>query len=338
MYVICGGMPRSGSTWQYNVACHILRKYGRPDCLGIQDFDQFLASAGDTKQRDKWRIMKIHDYHPIFARKFPGVRIAVLYSYRDIRDVAFSLVHLTGKSFEENFVRQSGLQTILANDSCWRAHPAALCQRYEDVVTNPAAAVQAIADHLECSISCAEAHAIADQFSLSAMRKRVAAFVKRVEESGVDTQDMRNRSVTDPHSLLHWNHFREGKVGSWQELATPRQIASLALACGYWLIENGYEQDLAWAMPALESHIQHTQTETIACAKSRFPKAFILKHNWPTLYRIGRMLKNLVLAITRWRSLLPYPRLQQPSLPPFDGGIPQPEPRSQPLEEALSHG
>src|SRR5439155_472456 len=71
-----------------------------------------------------------------------------LYAYRDLRDVAYSLVHLHGLPFETAHGTHRLLHACLSNDAFWRAQPNVLVQRYEGLIADPPAAVRQIANHL----------------------------------------------------------------------------------------------------------------------------------------------------------------------------------------------
>jgi hypothetical protein len=174
-----------------------------------------------------------------------------VYSYRDLRDVAYSLLHKYGGSFEAVIERQHRLHLCLDNDAFWTARPRTLCQRYEEIMAAPAAAVAALAAHLGIDVTDAEAAALAEEYSLRASLWRTVELANRLRGEGVDLEDPGNAQRFDGETLLHWNHIRAGRVGGWREEATPRELALLAGICGEWLKERGYEADLSWALPAV---------------------------------------------------------------------------------------
>ena len=72
---------------------------------------------------------------------------------------------------------------------------------------------------------------------------------RRLGEQGIELNDPKHVLSYDPHSLLHWDHLRQGRVGGWRDEATPAQRVALAEICGDWLIAHGYEADTDWAIP-----------------------------------------------------------------------------------------
>lgn len=250
MDVFCVGMYRSGSTWQYDVVSHLLEKHRGGRRLGFVTGEQFAALP--EEDAGGWRVLKAHDAHPAFADALAAGRARAVYSFRDLRDVAYSLLHKFGAPFAEVIERQHRLHLCLDNDAFWTAQPHTLSQRYEDIMARPAAAVTRLAGHLGIALADGEAAAVAEEYSLRANLWRTVELANRLRGEGVDLEDPANAQRWDGQTLLHWNHIRAGRVGSWRVEATPRELAVLAGLCGAWLVARGYEPDLAWALPAVE--------------------------------------------------------------------------------------
>ncbi len=173
------------------------------------------------------------------AGELAAGRACALYAYRDVRDVVFSLMHKRGKTFEQ-ILRQGMIHQILSNDRFWMARPHLLVQRYEDLLAHPADGVKELAKHFGFALAEGEVQRIADQYSQESNRARTEALRQRLEQAGVDLQNVGNTQICDPSSLLHWNHMRQKGAGSWQTSATPRQIAILHRLCGRWLTAHRY--------------------------------------------------------------------------------------------------
>jgi hypothetical protein len=251
MYVFCVGMYRACSTWQYEVVCHLLEKHRGARRLGYVSGEQF--GELDDKADDTWKVLKSHDGHPHFTRALNENRALVVYAFRDLRDVAFSLMHKFSASFDEVVVEKRFLQACIASDHYWTTQPNIVCQRYEALMFSPVDGVKALAEHLGIELTQDEAHDVAEEYSLRANLWRTIELKNRLREEGVDLNDPASAALRDEHSLLHWNHIRSGQVGGWREKATPEQLEILARVCGPWLIARSYETDQAWAMPALDN-------------------------------------------------------------------------------------
>jgi hypothetical protein len=274
-YVFCAGMPRSGSTWQYQVVSHLLEEY-RGGVRGgfLERPEDFARIAEQTAGRAPWLTLKTHNGCPAYAEALRDGRAVAVYSYRDLRDVTFSLTHKMRLPFEE-IVGRLQLVQCLNDHAFWTAQPNVLCQRYEAIVGDPAACVAEVATFLELRLAGGEAERLAAAYSLEANRARAQELARRLRDRGVDLDAADSAALHDEHSQLHWNHIRDGRVGGWRDEATPAQLAVLAKECGLWLIENGYERDLTWALPAMRhlcAALEATQRE-LKAERQRHAKA-----------------------------------------------------------------
>lgn len=274
MYVFCVGMLRSCSTWQYDVACHLLERHRGGERLGFCQGDQFAAHVASGADPARWHGLKSHDADDRLGAALREGRALGLYAYRDLRDVAYSMIHKLRSDFDEVVVRRRILHGTLDNDRYWTAQPNLLCQRYEAMVADPVGAVAEIAAHLGLAPAAGEAEAIAAEYSMEANQRRTADLTRRLTEEGIDLSDPKHALLYDPHSLLHWNHLRRGGVGGWREEATPAQRLTLAEICGPWLMARGYESDTDWAVPpeALREQI-HEQRRALAELEAQLAEA-----------------------------------------------------------------
>lgn len=245
MHVFCAGMYRSGSTWQYDIASHLLEHFRagrRRGVLLVEQSDTFDAE----REGEGWQSWKLHHGHPHFATALVSGRALAVYSYRDLRDVVYSLMHKFMASFEEIVGRKGLLHACLEYDDFWRSQPGVLVQRYECVMDDPVAATEDLATHLGIPLGEEGVAALATEYALAANKDRTAKLVRQLTEAGLDLGDPSNSCRFDEHSLLHWNHIREGRIGGWRDQASPADIARLSEICGPWLITQGYARDHNW--------------------------------------------------------------------------------------------
>ncbi len=243
MLVLCVGMFRSCSTWQYDIASHLVETYHNGLRLGFLSADSLdqqsdLSLTGiDTAG---WRTLKSHDVDERFGRWLASGETVGIYAFRDLRDVVFSLAHKFGVDFDEIVERRGMVERIITNHRFWSSQPGMLHQRYEKIVANPIRAVHEIASHLGVGLRDVEAAAIAAEYSFESNLRRTQELGRELTAAGIDLADSQNALRFDPTSLLHWNHLREGRVGSWREQATRAQSRRLSELCGAWLAEQGY--------------------------------------------------------------------------------------------------
>jgi hypothetical protein len=240
-------MYRACSTWQYEVAAHLIEERCGGRRLGYLVSGQYavllredvLNRKAAPQQRRGWRVIKAHEGEPSMARELRAGGACAIYAHRDVRDVVFSLMHKRGQTFEQ-ILRQGMIHQILANDRFWMAQPNVLVQRYEDVISQPARGVTELANHLGFALKAEEAERIAALYSQESNRARTLALKERLEQAGVDLSSAGNTQICDSSSLLHWNHMRQKGAASWRTTATPRQSAVLHRLCGSWLESRGY--------------------------------------------------------------------------------------------------
>lgn len=248
MFVICAGMFRSGSTWQYQVAGEILATAGRRAVglgyLNPHDFDCYLEAP---RVAGTFGVLKTHELHPTFPALLRDGKAKGLYSFRDLRDVVYSMAHQLGCSFTEVIHEFRVIDRALAADRFWRAQPNVLLQRYKDWMADNAAQVRGIAAILGVQLSDRDVTSISEKYSLPENRKRTADLARRLEQLGRALDDPVTASLTDRRSLLHHNHIRQARIGHWRDLATDDEKQVLAELCGPWLIQHGYETDYEWA-------------------------------------------------------------------------------------------
>jgi hypothetical protein len=248
--VFCSGMYRACSTWQYEVAAHLIEHYVGGRRLGYLTGEQYASltrsdasnTGTEVEQKSDWRVIKSHEGDRSFARALAEDRAVAVYAYRDVREVVFSLMHKRGKTFEQ-LLRQGMIHQILANDRFWMARADVLVQRYEDLLADPTRGVIELARHLGIRLDESAAALIAAEYSHESNKARTEALRSRLQEAGVDLDSAANAQICDPKTLLHWNHIRQGNSQSWQALASPQQRRMLNRLCGRWLTSRGYFAD-----------------------------------------------------------------------------------------------
>ena len=241
MDVLCVGMYRACSTWQYEVIAHLLEKHRDGRRLGYLTGDQY-AALGVDEDRAGWRVLKSHEEHRSFAHALEEGKAVAVYAHRDVRDVVYSLMHKRQVSFEAT-LRAGMIHQVLANDRFWSGRGPAITQRYDRLIADPATGVAELAATLGLAIGDDEVNRVAAEYSFQANRERTKALGRSLQDGGVDLADPGVAQAHDGRTLLHWNHMREGRVGDWRDRATPRERAILARICGGWLAEHGYEPD-----------------------------------------------------------------------------------------------
>ena len=242
MDVLCVGMYRACSTWQYEVVAHLIERHLGGRRLGYLTGDEYAELESYPAEHCGWRIVKSHEEHPAFTAALAEGRALTIYAFRDLRDVVYSMLHKRGVAFDD-FLRQGMVHQILANDRYWSRQPRRIIQLYEDMVIDPVRGVEQLADHLGIVLEPGESEQVAADYSLEANRRRTEQMTARLKAQGLDLNDPANFQHWDQQTLLHWNHVRSGRSGEWRERADPRERRLLARVGGRWLARHGYEPD-----------------------------------------------------------------------------------------------
>lgn len=244
-YVFCVGMARACSTWQYGVAGALAERFRSGQRLGVLVGEEFVAHDAANSPHSLG-VLKTHKPDGYLAEALAAGRAVGVYSYRDLRDVAFSLMHKFAESFESIVDERRLIHQCLEHYEFWTAQPHMLRQRYEDLIVDPAKGVREIAQHMGLDLSDIEIRTIAAENTLESNRRRTTKVAEKLAREGLDLNDPRNAIKFDPKTLWHWNHLRDGRSGGWRTQATREQRAALARICGDWLIQHGYETDDRW--------------------------------------------------------------------------------------------
>jgi hypothetical protein len=240
-------MFRSGSTWQYQVAVDLARRSRRPRWEhGAATDDNLLKLIQTGLQSSAIHILKAHTPNMALREFFLHPGFCVLYSYRDIRDIAFSMAHKISNDFSAVVDDWKVIDHCLVIDSFWEAASAKVVQRYETWIREPAPYVKSIAAAMGIEATEKDIEEIVQEYSLEAQRRRTEEITRDLQFKGVDLKDRRHAMIYDDRSLLHWNHIREGRIGHWESLATREQRFELVRRCGNWLVARGYEPNAAW--------------------------------------------------------------------------------------------
>jgi len=238
-------MYRACSTWQYEVIAHLIERYFDGARLGYLTGEQYTAlrraeAMANRKTTRSPRVLKSHEGDRAFARSLATGRALAVYSYRDARDVVYSLMHKRKLTFEQ-LLRQGMIHQVLANDRFWSRCPGVLVQRYEELMAAPVEGVLALARHIGLDLDGCEAERIARKYSQQSNRARTAALRNRLRQAGIDLSSAMNAQICDATTLLHWNHMRDPN-SCWRSVATGQEEAILDRVCGRWLIDHGYER------------------------------------------------------------------------------------------------
>lgn len=232
MWVFCGGMFRSGSTVQYQIASHLVEHFGRGERLTWQNADDFASVKSLHAEDGRLRVFKAHHLSAAIREELDAVGGRVLTTHRDIRDVVASAIRKNGWSFHHIWKHRM-LHRWTERFDAWAALPGALVSRYEDMVTHLDAEAVRIGRLLGMDVTAELAVTIGESYAIDRQRGRTEEVRLRRDRNEL-------RTKYDGHSLLHHNHITSGEIGGYRSLLRPAEIRAIESECGEWMRRWGY--------------------------------------------------------------------------------------------------
>jgi hypothetical protein len=218
MLVLCNGMPRSASTWSYNVAMALLRRTAEEVCGDYdENLHRFLCGLPASCVH---AVLKCHSLDPA-GRGLAQLQAAkVIYTWRDLADATASFMTMFDVDFERTVALMSNSLDL------YRRHRrnGALILSYEAITQQPTESVAAVASYLNVAVRREQVAEIAEANSFGRMRERVK------EISMVDYGERlvrHDRTSYDPDTLLHIDHIRDGSTGYGASRLTQAQLRRL---------------------------------------------------------------------------------------------------------------
>ena len=242
MLVICAGMPKAGSTLQFNLCKELLGEHLEEDhgwvtgAQWAQGFRPPTAGAGGGHV-----VLKCHRL-PRWAHDEPDPDRRVVSTFRDLRDVAAS-----AKEFEPHKGFDEILETLeltVTELGAMDGLDRCLIQRYETMVSDLPSTVIDLAEHLDIDVDPAEAAEIAGRWDVESTKERTAT----VQPAAAPKRRWWQRRRDDPaaqwdaDTLLWPTHISssEGRPGRYQGVLSAEEVATIEDRYGSWLHAHGY--------------------------------------------------------------------------------------------------
>jgi len=241
-WIFVVGMVRSGSTWIYNVVREILSETGCGSAIGYVGEGSSLDQALQSPAESTPRLIKFHDPTDIACDMLASGRARAIYSRRDLRDVAVSLIRFENTSLVDLICSQR-LGRIIATHERWTACDNLLCIEYTDAMARQRETIAQMAGFLGLPLSTEAAQRIAERCSLDQTRQRMQAISSHHEgDDGLQTRDVGRGRQYDRQTLLHANHVTSGGItGAYRDVLDKGEIALFDGIYGDWLQSNHYD-------------------------------------------------------------------------------------------------
>jgi hypothetical protein len=230
MVVLCDGMPRSGSTWSFNVASKLIRLCdpARRTFGFYSDSPTVLRSA--VRPRSSHLVIKAHYLDPSAYELCCSGDIKAIYTWRHPYDAIVSCVRIFGLSVDHWI---DALRNTLRMWSFHEATGSACIVPYDAIIRDRSAAIYRIASWLGLQPAPDQANQLAQEVSSGQMR----AFSQQVNTLGPSRLVRKDGYVYDRQTLLHQNHILDGRVGYGVDVLDCQQL----LAIDAMLREEGFE-------------------------------------------------------------------------------------------------
>jgi len=211
------GIPRSGTTWMYNL---VLTLAGHHRATLV---DGYFIDVGDRLETlmansdERTLVVKTHVGSPDFWQTMPSDAHFFI-TTRDVRDgIASSRVMFPFVQFE-----QAIAYSRVAADFSFQAaeHGNALVFRYEDKFFEKLSTVTAVANQLGIPLSSEHAQTILDQLS----RKKIIETIRKLQEDGIIGGDD-DAASHDPLTQWHPGHVKDGRIGKYRDILSEEESA-----------------------------------------------------------------------------------------------------------------
>lgn len=219
MLVICNGMPRSASTWSFNVTVELLRR----DAPGAEihsgydeDLARFLAMMPAGARH---AVVKCHQLDDRARALTADGRARLIYTWRDPADAVVSCMRMFSYDFK------TALGAVAPSLELHQLHlreGQALVLRYHELVGEPAATAERIARHIGLNPDPRIISAVVDDWSLERTRERADALpVDGLVPVAPGIEH-------DPKTLLHRDHIRNGSSGYGARELSAEQLEQIS--------------------------------------------------------------------------------------------------------------
>jgi Sulfotransferase domain len=212
MLVFCNGMPRSASTWSYNVTMAILRHtaqgvYGGYD----EDLYRFLCGVPASCEH---AVLKCHSLDGAGLALAQLHAAKVIYTWRDLADATASYMIMYEAGFEQTVALMSSSLDLLVH----HRRNGALVLSYEAVMQQPMESVGAIASYLNVAAPQERIAEIAEANEFGNMRDKLKAAAEGDALASI---------ASNSELVLDRPHIRDGSTGYGARKLNESQLRRL---------------------------------------------------------------------------------------------------------------
>jgi hypothetical protein len=246
MFVFCAGMPRSGSTLQYNICREVLRERVSLDLGWVSEKRWAIGYDPRRDVHGGIGLLKCHFLAPWVNSDTSGTEVLTLSTYRDLRDVVASVRDFRPEMSLGEVL--DFLTAVVGELDRVESLSSRLVQRYESMISDLPGAVRAAADYLGCAVTDDEVASITERWQVGATRDRARREAPKPQRwtrlrqwrPGHASSPWDTRP--NPETLLRADHVSkdEGRPGRYRSVLSEEDVAAVEERFGAWLRERSY--------------------------------------------------------------------------------------------------
>jgi hypothetical protein len=244
MIVFCDGMPRSASTWSFNVVVNLLRLLVPSSRIHAEYRETFAALVNSLPPECDHAVVKSHQLDHAARELCRAGAAKVIYTWRSPVDAVASYMKMFDQPFDEGL---KAIRDSLRLHEFHRAIGGCCTIAYEIITEKPRTAIAEIAAHLGLDAPDRVIEEVDHCTSFKRMKEAADRLDKRSPASLAESGGL----LYDHETLLHRFHIRDGRTGYGREILTPAELNRVGevLAEFAWILNQG-----AWA-PVLKRRV-----------------------------------------------------------------------------------
>lgn len=242
-HVLCAGMPRSGSTWSYNVARRLLgHVHGEESLVGgyVGEGPAVDAALNQPLATGMINVLKFHSLTETAVDKTRSGHARTIVTFRTPMNAVASLMGFFGHSLQSSV---GSINASMHNLLTWRDTKNSLLIPFDDIIADNAGSIGRIAAFLDLDVPEDLIATLDAETSYEAVKKKAGQLEqngRRLIESG--------RSRYDPNSLLHVGHAPMGAKRAWRSQLSPDEQQYALEHLSAWIDGEGEWQPEIAAM------------------------------------------------------------------------------------------
>lgn len=228
MIILCNGMPRSASTWSYNVCLRLLSFEFAACSIYAGYNEEFLGCVHQLGANYRHLLLKTHTLDDVSRRMLQLGACRAIYTYRDPFDAIASYMRMFNQPFE------AALPAIRHSFDLYKLHEqsGSCIVSYASVVHSPLEAVRRVKGYLGLNASEGLLVRIADETGLAAMKN----IADKLETAPPESFDGVDSLLYDRSTLLHKNHIRDGSSGYGRGMLSTGQQGIIEETFPEWIL------------------------------------------------------------------------------------------------------